>query len=439
MKDFFPDLLITYLLAFRQSFSTRGFVYFQGFIAALLITEGRKCVTRVAHGCFFIEKSLSSWESFLSQSSWDSGQVSERLMALVLDKLGHGLLYAHRYLVAIDTTYALKVKGRMLGVQRWSQSSQNPDRKATVVGHHWAIAGLLSFIDSQWQCFPLLTRLISGQTRPSHFVVSPEGESSAMSFWDAVLAVVFVVASSVTSAPLCVVADAYFAKAPFLNPLIEKGIGVVSRLRHDAVGFDDPLYCGRGRPPKKGKKWKLAQLWEHLEHQTVRAHLYGKTICVPYVVYDVWIRDVTQKVRVVVVEGVKHPILLVSTSMSLSAKEIIEIYAARFALELAIRDLKQHIGFCDYQSITTIAFLRFAQLCCCALSIGRLILCQAKSQPWLNDESKTAGHETALSVRKLRRCLRQFVLRRLLFSKSASDANFKKSQSDLEAIFRLAA
>ena len=212
-----------------------------------------------------------------------------------------------------------------------------------------------------------------------------------------------------------VVADAYFGKAPFLNPLIAHAIGVVSRLRWDAVGFDDPIYCGRGRRPKKGKKWKLAQLLEQFPRQTVVATIYGKTVEMGVVVRDIWLRDVKKKVRIVVFDGVNRPMLLVSTALSLTAGQIIEIYAARFALEIAIRDLKQHLGFCDYQSTTTIAFLRFTQLCCCALCIGRLILSQKESLPWLQHDPSGAVSESAFSFATLRRGLRRFVVKRLLF------------------------
>ena len=46
--------------------------------------------------------------------------------------------------------------------------------------------------------------------------------------------------------------DSYFANASFIKPLMEKGIAVISRLRKDAVGWDDtPEYSGRGRPRKR--------------------------------------------------------------------------------------------------------------------------------------------------------------------------------------------
>ena len=74
------------------------------------------------------------------------------------------------------------------------------------------------------------------------------------------------------------------------------------------------------------------------------------------VVRDVWLRDVSEKVRVVVVEGVKRPILLACTDQRMNAAQILELYAARFSLELAIRELKGFVGLGDYQSTTTLAF-----------------------------------------------------------------------------------
>jgi hypothetical protein len=41
-----------------------------------------------------------------------------------------------------------------------------------------------------------------------------------------------------------------------------------------------------------------------------------------------------------VLEGAKEPISLVSTALALSALQIIELYGARFSIELTIRDLK---------------------------------------------------------------------------------------------------
>jgi hypothetical protein len=140
---------------------------------------------------------------------------------------------------------------------------------------------------------------------------------------------------------LRVVVDAYFAKAPFVNPLRQQDIHLISRLRHDAVGWDPPSPDQR-RDAKRGQHWKLADLFTSLPLETVEVQLYGRLVQVQAVCREIWLRDFSHLVKVVVVAGVKQPILLFSTDLSLSMTQIIEIYAARFTIELAIRDLKTH-------------------------------------------------------------------------------------------------
>ena len=65
---------------------------------------------------------------------------------------------------------------------------------------------------------------------------------------------------------------------------------------------------------------------------------------------EVWLRDVTAKVRVVVVE---RPFLLACTDLTRTAPQSLELYAARVSLELAIRDLNGFFGLGDYQATTT--------------------------------------------------------------------------------------
>ena len=88
--------------------------------------------------------------------------------------------------------------------------------------------------------------------------------------------------------------------------------------------------------------------------------------------------------RVVVLEGAKEPIILVCTELSLSALQLIEIYGARFSIELTIRDLKQHFGLGDYQCTTTLAILRFVHLACVAFCLWRLALIENLQRDDLN-------------------------------------------------------
>jgi hypothetical protein len=76
---------------------------------------------------------------------------------------------------------------------------------------------------------------------------------------------------------------------------------------------------------------------------------------------------------VVVIEGLKEPIILLSTDLTLTIAQIIAIYAARFTIEIAIRDLKGHFGLADDQCYLHIAIYPFVHLACIALCLYRLI------------------------------------------------------------------
>jgi hypothetical protein len=90
----------------------------------------------------------------------------------------------------------------------------------------------------------------------------------------------------------------------------------------------------------------------------------------------------------VVIEGITVPVIFVCTDLTLNAAQIRELYAARFSLDIAIQDLKQHVGFGDYQSTTAID--RFVQLCCTAFCIWTLVMLPENAPTWLDDVTPTA-------------------------------------------------
>lgn len=363
-------------------------------------------------------------------------QVKQSLVDLLVQELGESLKYAGRYVIGIDPTDIAKVKGRMAGVQRWREHSTNPDRQTQVTGHQWMLGGLLTQFGTQWRCLPIWSQLVSGKQTPSHFVVSVTGEVRPMTIWDTAVAVMLQASTMLTGAPVCAVLDAYFAKAGMFNAVRDARMTMITRLRHDAVGWDDPVYCGRGRPPERGQKWTLATVWKTTTPERISAHLYGKLVEVAVVVRDGWLRDVTEKVRVVIVEGTTRPVLLACTDLTLTAQQILELYAARFSLELAIRDVKGSFGVGDDQATTTLAFCRDVLLSCVACCIGRLLLQQGHVDTW---GIAARDHETAGSCARLRRGLRTFVLQRMIFSKFPPQADIEKLHEEFQPVFELVA
>ncbi len=168
------------------------------------------------------------------------------LLTIVLKRLGDKALVHGAYLLALDTTLLAKTSKRMPGIQKWHDGSSNADRQGGLIGHHWAIGGLLCSLrqgslahgtaaKNRWFFWPILMRLISGQKNPSHWVVAKEGVRP-MNFWESTVALVLQVKNWLKECKMRVVADAYFSKAPFTVALLEAKIHLISRLRKDAVG-----------------------------------------------------------------------------------------------------------------------------------------------------------------------------------------------------------
>ena len=101
------------------------------------------------------------------------------------------------------------------------------------------------------------------------------------------------------------------------------------------------------------------------------------------------------------------------------------------------RELKQYFGLGDYQSTTTLAFLRFTQLCCTVASLARFILLKERT-PY-GTHKTTSKSTTVPTISSIRQQLRHFVMHQLIFNKSTDGADLTKCRIDIKAIFRIAA
>ena len=245
-------------------------------------------------------------ERFLAEHRWSLSAVTATLVMLVVAKLGAQLQVHGAYLLGKATTLVAKTTTRMVGVQKWKDHSDNADRGTYLVGHHWNLVGLISPWGTRWLCWPLVMRLVPGLKGARQWIV---GDAIAlMSFWDAAIAAILEVTRYLGEAPVRVVADAYYAKARFSTGCA-RGIDVISRLRKDAVGWMPRTPALRDTRPQAAVWSQVAvgELVDRPDADPRTPHPVWRLTDVVFVVRDVWLRDVTQKVRVVVLEGAKEP------------------------------------------------------------------------------------------------------------------------------------
>jgi hypothetical protein len=149
----------------------------------------------------------------------------------------------------------------------------------------------------------------------------------------------------------------------------------------------------------------------------------------------VWIRGVkNQKGKVVVIKTQREPIILLSTDLSLSAREIIHIYSLRFSLEIGIRDAKQHFGFTHYQCTSFLSITRSVALGLASFCLWRLTALKEMDADWLKEQNASS----AFSFHRISLAIRQMVVQRI-FENSASDKEFQNSTTTPKEILRMVA
>ena len=146
-----------------------------------------------------------------------------------------------------------------------------------------------------------------------------------------------------------VVVDGAYAARPFLDPVLKDGVTVVSRLRKDAALFDLPPARRpgqRGRPRKSGEKLSLAKRAAHRDGwQSITYVCRGVEVTREYKTFVALSSLADEPIRVVLVrfeDGGWIPYFC--TDRDASVRDLLEVAAARWAIEEHFHDVKEVWG-----------------------------------------------------------------------------------------------
>ena len=144
-------------------------------------------------------------------------------------------------------------------------------------------------------------------------------------------------------------ADGFFMKSSFIEPLLELGLQVITRMRPDAnllYLYTGPQKSGKGRKRLYGgkvdvknidkRKWKSCYEDEQMKGFEL----------------NVWSVSLKRIVKAVYVElkDRKAYIILLSTDTEQKGAKVIRYYQLRFQIEFLIRDAKQYTGLEECQA-----------------------------------------------------------------------------------------
>jgi DDE superfamily endonuclease len=181
--------------------------------------------------------------------------------------------------------------------------------------------------------------------------------------------------------PIWLVIDGGYAKKPLLRALLAQGVSIFGRLRSDAALRSLPptrrKKGQRGAMPKYGKqKYSLAKRagqkrgWQMLE-----CVQYGKKVTKQVKWFLATWEPVGGPVLVVLVQEQKRWLAFFCTDSTVSAREVLEVMADRWALEQAFRDVKEVWGAQQQQ-------VREVYACVGAFNLNLWMYCIVEAWAW---------------------------------------------------------
>lgn len=357
-----PAPLTVLLAALRPCFTAPSFATFAALAAGMLAQPGRRTVTGMWTGAGLAgvcHHARAHW--FFARARWSPDALGLAVAVLVARRL---VPPGAAVLVAVDDSL-FRRSGRKVAGAAWQHdgAAKGPKGNRIGWGNCWVIAGLVltpPMLDRPI-CLPVAARLWR-KNGPTKQVLAGQ--------------LVTMLAAALGERTVHVVADAWYAGADGAAGAARKttrarggfpaGVSLTSRLRVNAAlhAIATPIPGKGGRPRRIGDRlgtpkqvaatasWHTARVRRYGQHATVTI---AETVCLWYGVYR------SRAVRVILLRDrstTGYDLALITTDLTCPAETIIERYAARWSIEVAIEDAKQHTGVGQARNRTTRAVER---------------------------------------------------------------------------------
>jgi len=361
---------------FSESFSRPSFKFFSSFIIGF-IQLGKEVhtssmVRSLVHS-ILPHPSLSNFTRFLGENRWTVEEVTGTALHRFFQTLR--ITIRDVLFLIVDDTLAKKTGKKIPGCGWHKDHAQN---MANVFGHQWVLSALLckDFL------LPLWAKLYH-----------PKGTRGCGPFQTKITLAQKIIRALALPVPCKVylLADSWYWAKTLVQVCRKCGYHMISQLKSNSV-----LWI-------HGKKTNVTSFLDLVSSfREISLFVYGKTKTLRIAKFIGDIKGVGKVAVVVVKEKRKKPIYLVCTNIHLPAIDIIKYYAKRWKIEQMIKDLKQRLGFGDYQVRNLQAIQRHLAL----VLLSYFVLILLKILQWLKDKSISLD----LSIRRLAFQVRKNIL-----------------------------
>lgn len=381
---------------FSPIFTKPAFKYFKEFIIGFTTIVNIKGITDIIKASQ-LECHFSNFYDFLKRYRWDIDMFIQYLanwifqhiysqppdgefiqIPLVIDDTGVSKEHArHMFGLCWHPEHHNKIK---LTKKTESGGEVSLEGVTGGRGHRWVMLGCLwKWGQDQWTCLMLSSALFVREKYCTD-------ENPYQSKLDLALQLVKCIQWP-TWFNVLLVGDNFYGNKTIANEL---DCHILSHLKSNAVAFyPPPVHQGqRGRPRKYGDKVQLKSFLNTsnrlVPHQLV---VYGKEQLIQIASFKGLLKGHKRPVKIILVNGLrKEGFLLFTTDLSLSDTKMVELYAARFQIEIAFRELKQEMAVKQYHVKHEESILRYVHLSLASYTLLKMMCFQqAKSIqhfPW---------------------------------------------------------
>jgi hypothetical protein len=346
MLDWLNARLLTSRTCFTRQATFRWFVVI---VTGLMIRQDNLGVTSIIRELGLNPSHYEAMLHFFRSSAWNLDVLVQWWIQIVAT-CGRLFCEDGMPILVADGVKQNKEAKKMPCVKRLHQESENSSKPSCMFGHMFGAIGVLAGNLEKLFCIPLSIRIHDGDAYINQWVApGTKNESHVVRIIREASRVAVRLRKSI------LLLDRYYLSVPMLIAWLEEEIhagrpvlSLVMRAKRNPVAYEDPVRkSGRGRPPKKGTKIKVWDMFETCKNAFVQRQvtLYGKEETVSYLCRDLlWGKKLYQRLRFVLVFHGSSKAVFVSTDLRLDPEQIIRLYGYRFKIECCFRELKQVVA-----------------------------------------------------------------------------------------------
>ena len=315
-------------------------------VAGMFLADDR----RTASAWFVAAGVQDDWDRFydcLISVGRTSAKLATAVLGLVVQKLAPG--FGDRILLAMDDSPTSRYGKHVEGAGVHHNPTPGPADGEWLYGHNWvALAWLARHPAWGVIALPLRSMLYVREVDVPKLAEKHGWEFRTKHQLGVELLTWFMQSLRAlrVEAKVWLAVDGGYAARPFLLPVLELGIVVVSRLRKDACLFDLPPSGSHGNRIYGKNRISLAKRAGHRKGwSTISYHCRGVEVTRQYKTFLATSRLISGEIRVVIVrfeDGGWAPCFC--TDSSADVRDILETAAARWAIEEHFHDVKEVWG-----------------------------------------------------------------------------------------------